>query len=147
MENVTIEGEKQVLVLSEKAEFLLLVTTRWAKFLAIMSFVFTGLLVLGILTLVAIGARLTQNMPMPFPAAVIALVYLPIAGIYGVIGYFLLSFGAKCQSALVDRQMDDMEKGFLNLKNLFVMIGIMCIVSIATILLIGLTVGLIALSA
>ena len=120
-------------ITAESASFLLK-TAKWGKFLAILGFIVTGLLVLtGILMSFVIGMLPQEMVPlnMPFPSSVFSIIYIIIAGIYIIPIIFLNSFCNNAMKAINLGSTEHMTNSIRNLKNLFVFIGISTIVILA----------------
>lgn len=142
MENQTNEGqqineEKQVipaLAFSDNAIKYLKSGAGWAKFIAIVGFVFTGLIVLGGLISGVFFAFMGDQMGMggfPFPPFIFGFIYLIVAVIYFFPTYYLYKFATKAQDAIRMLDSRDIEASLLNLKSLFKFSGIMLIVVLA----------------
>lgn len=134
MENtndITIsDASKETLQFSAESAAYLLRAAKWGKFLAIMGFIFTGLLVIvGVLLSFVINKLPEESIPnMPFPAGVISVIYIVIAGIYIAPVIFLNSFCNNAIKAVNLGKTEHLTESIRNLKNLFVFVGIATIV-------------------
>ncbi len=142
MENQTnevqqINEEKQVipaLVFSDNAIKYLKTGAGWAKFVAIVGFVFTGLIVLGGLISGVFFAFMGDQIGMgafPFSPFIFGFIYLIIAVIYFFPTYYLYKFATQAQNGIRMLDSKDIEASLLNLKSLFKFSGIMLIVVFA----------------
>lgn len=131
---------------NESAAFLLK-AAKWGKFLAILGFIVTGLMLVGgILMGFILGALPEEMMPlnMPVSTRIFSFIYIIIAGIYIAPVIFLNSF---CNNAIKSVQFSSTENltiALRNLKNLFVFVGISTIVVLSFYVIILLVVGVAA---
>ncbi len=129
--------EKQVipaLAFSDNAIKYLKTGAGWAKFIAIVGFVFTGLIVLGGLISGVFFAFMGNQMGMsgfPFPPFIFGFIYLIIAIIYFFPTFYLFKFATKAQDAIRMLDSNNIEASLLNLKSFFKFSGIMIIVVFA----------------
>ena len=114
---------------------------RWAKFIAIMGFIFIGfMVVLGI----SIGPVLSflnedMNTASGFPAmsgSVMAAIYIVIAALYFFPIYYLFLFSKKVILAYKEENEESLNASFQYLKKHFKFIGIILIVTLAIYILI-----------
>jgi hypothetical protein len=130
---LTNVSPKEIPQFSTESAAYLLKAAKWGKFLAILGFIVTALLVLfGILLSFIIGMLPEESVPsLPFPAGVISIIYILIAAIYIAPVLFLNSF---CNNAIKAVNLGNTERltdSIRNLKNLFVFVGISTIVLLA----------------
>lgn len=112
---------------------------KWGKFLAIMGFIFCGLLVLVALfagTLMAsmmsgFGGADTGSAGAAVGGGIITFVYIIFALIYFFPCLYLFNFSAKMQAALRSNQQELLNTSFRNLKSCFKFMGILMIVMLA----------------
>ena len=129
--------EKQVipaLAFSDNAIKYLQTGAGWAKFIAIVGFVFIGLIVLGGLVSGVFFSFMGNQMGMgafPFPPFIFGFIYLIIALIYFFPTYYLYRFATKAQDAIRMLDSKNIEASILNLKSFFKFSGIMIIVVFA----------------
>lgn len=131
MENLEVQEteHKNELVLETQAEVYVKETAKWAKFLAIVGFVFMGILVLIAIITVVFSAAFSDQMP--FPMSILGLVYILLAGVYSIPIYYLLQFANKAKSALLQRDTQTLSESFKNLKSHYKFIAIFTIVMLA----------------
>lgn len=120
------------LVVTKEAKSYLNETAKWGKFLAIVGFVMTGLLViLGIFMGTILGtltSAMPQGSPSPFggiPGAFISGIYIAIALIYIFPCYYLYNFSTKTKLALQNDDAEILTEALLNHKSMFKFMGIM----------------------
>jgi hypothetical protein len=145
MENNTqrseIETTAGIPQLTAESAAFLLKSAKWGKFLAILGFIVTGLMVFaGILMSFVLNMLPEEMVPlnMPFSASLISIVYIVVAGIYIIPVIFLNSFSNNTIKAINQSDTGLMTTSLRNLRNLFVFVGVSTIVilSFYTILLI-----------
>lgn len=111
-------------------------TAKWTKFLAVLLFISAGLLLIFLLVM-SVGdssyqlRRILGNLAytgdtVMFVVAVFAIVTL----IFGIMGYFLLSFSKKTKSALVSENIEELNSGLRSLKISFVLYGVIAVLSL-----------------
>lgn len=108
---------------------------KWCRFLAIMTFIFTGLMVLGAFSMIGMSAAL------PFGSEQMigmGIGYLILGGIFIFPGIYLWKYGAKIISSMQNTRQEDFGLAILNLKSFFKFIGIYTIVIIGIYVLIAL---------
>ena len=113
------------LQITEQAKSFILETAKWAKFLAIVGFVFIGLMVLGALFMLIAGASLPG---MGGAGAGVGILYLLMALLYFFPTYYLLIFANKIKVGISQSIQNDVDTGFENLKSMFKFMGILMIV-------------------
>lgn len=127
--------------------------SRWGKFLAIVGFIFCGLIVLGgILFAFMVRAIQAQTQTLggpalPFSEFFLILIYLLIALLYLFPTLYLYKFSKETQAGIANESQASLSDGFKNLKSLFKFMGILTIISIAlylSMLLVTLGLGLIS---
>ena len=113
-------------------------TSKWAKFLSIVGFVFCGVLVLiGIF-----AGRIFSNMgqqytttPSPVPAelmtVIMTIIYIVIAIIYFFPCMSLFRFGTRMQVALRSNDQNQLSASLASLKSYFKFIGILTIIALS----------------
>lgn len=108
-------------------------TRKWAKFLAIMGFLFIGLMVLA-----GIGMSATLNQldtagidtAMPFPMGWLGFVYILMAAIYFFPVLYLYRFSDRMKAALDANDTLELNNAFRHLKSHYRFIGIATIIVI-----------------
>lgn len=108
-------------------------TAKWARFLAIVGFVLTGVIVLAALFAGSLLGALSASAPELafFPTAGITITYLFVAGLYFFPCLFLLQSSSKLTQALQSGSNEDLTLAFEKLKNFFRFVGIMTLVIIS----------------
>jgi hypothetical protein len=108
---------------------------RWAKFLAIVGFVFCGIIVLVAFFAGSVFGYFFERFGNQtngfFGGAFLTICYLLVALFYFFPCLYLYQFGAKAQTALKNNDHDQMAISFRNLKSLFRFIGILTIVMLS----------------
>jgi hypothetical protein len=134
------------LSINSKINKFLLETAKWTKFLAIVGFVFIGLIVLGALTAIVSGVSLYRVSGISGGPFVLGFTYLLMALLYYFPTRYLYNFAVKMKMAIQNSQQNNLEDGFENLKSLFKFSGIFMIVILSIYGLVFL-IGLIGLAA
>ncbi|MEI6059203.1 MAG: hypothetical protein WCR72_00770 [Bacteroidota bacterium] len=109
----------------------LLKAAKWGKFLAILGFIVTGLLVVAAILMSFVMNFVSDEMvPMnlPFSPKIFSIFYILLAGIYVVPVIFLNSFSNNAIKAANLSSTELLTASIKNLKNLFVFIGVSTIV-------------------
>jgi len=112
---------------------------KWGKFLAIMGFIFCGLLVIIALfagTMMAsmmsgFGGNSSDATTSAVGGGVITFVYIVFALIYFFPCLYLFNFASKMQVALRANQQETLNTSFSNLKSCFKFMGILMIIMLA----------------
>lgn len=146
MENISISSENQSktlienefenLSISTQSESYLMTTAKWSKFLAILSFVMIGIMIvfgIGFAGLSGVISEYQQPsmMPMAGMMSFMWIFYILLGLLYFFPTYYLLLFANKTKQAIVDKNPAMLEEGFRNMKRLAKFVGIMMIVLIA----------------
>lgn len=120
-------------------------SAKWAKFLAIVGFVTTGLIVLAAVFAGSVFGSLAATAPELnfFPTAGITITYLIVAGLYFFPCLYLLQWSQKLTLALQSGSSEDLTVAFEKLKSFFRFVGIMTLVilSLYALMLIFLVLG------
>jgi hypothetical protein len=106
-------------------------TRKWAMFLAIIGFIFLGLLlIIGLLTGTFLSAFSTQklNSEISGPLLLIPLIIAEVVNFFPVL--FLFRFSKHAAHAVQNLDKNELHKAFRNLKLFFVYIGILIIVGL-----------------
>jgi len=134
MENSTLDNDYNTgteLKIDPASRAYLKETAKWGKFLAIVGFIGTGIMVLVGLFMGTIFSSLGSEMggEMPgFPMWIMSVFYILIALIYVMPMLYLYRFATKVQIALDNEDQFEMTSSFENLKSLFKFMGIFTIV-------------------
>lgn len=108
-------------------------TAKWARFLAIVGFVLTGIIVLAAIfagTIMSTLAATSASLGF-FPSAGITFIYLILAGLYFFPCLFLFQSSQKLMAALQSGDSEALTSAFEKLKNFFRFVGIMTLVMIS----------------
>src|SRR5574343_132081 len=116
------------LSLNSKINNFLLETAKWAKFLAIVGFVFIGLMVLAALVMIGAGASASRIPGFAGGTMLAGVTYIVMAVLYYFPTQYLYNFAVKMKLAIQNSQQNNLEDGFENLKSLFKFTGILMIV-------------------
>jgi hypothetical protein len=110
-------------------------TAKWATFLAILGFIGSG--ILAIIAVFA-GTAMSTLSSNPYGggsalmgAGFVTALYLVIAVVYFFLSVLLFRFATKMKTALYRTDQDALNNSFLNLKNLYKMMGILAIIYLA----------------
>lgn len=120
--------------LSDSAIYYLSEARKWAKFIAIISFIGMGIMVITGLVMGLVMDSLTSaasQTPMPFSGSVFMIMYLALAAIYFFPVYYLFRFSEAMGNALASGSEEVMTSAFGYLKSHYKFIGILLIVSMA----------------
>ena len=105
---------------------------KWAKFLAIMGFIFCGLMiVIALFAGTLIGSAMSAaggGIASMFGSGIITTFYLVIAGIYFFPCLFLFRFASLMQHAIRDHEQNKLQESLKNLKSCFRFLGIFTII-------------------
>lgn len=151
MENLTTpQTPENMLVIDETNRAFLIESSKWGKFLAIVGYVFMGMIVLiGLFFIIGMSVfkALTD---IPFNPAFFGIFYFIIAIIYYFPVTYLYNFSDKMKKGLAEGNQQTMTDGFSNLKSMFKFTGILTIVMLslyALILVIAVPIAIIAAAA
>jgi sterol desaturase/sphingolipid hydroxylase (fatty acid hydroxylase superfamily) len=107
-------------------------TRKWTSFLAIMGFIFIGLMILIGFAMGSIFSSLGENAPgLPFAGSLVGFIYLIIALIYFFPVLYLYKFSSFTKKALINQNTADLNEAFRNLKSHYRFMGIITIVMMA----------------
>lgn len=100
-------------------------TCKWGKFLAIVGFVFIGLMVIGGIAITSVlGEVLQKTAGMPFNFRWFGLIYAVIGGIALFPTLYLFRFSTKTGAAVRTLDQMSLQEGISNLKSLFKFYGV-----------------------
>ena len=106
-------------------------TAKWCNFLSIVGFILSGILAVVALFagtfLGSLSSRYGGNSSI-IGAGFITVIYLLIAALYFFMSLFLYRFSSKMKTALYSNDQDSLNNSFLNLKNLYKLMGILTII-------------------
>jgi hypothetical protein len=141
--SLTTEKAKLPELTSESVAFLQK-AAKWGKFLAILGFIMTSLLIVaGIMMSFVLNSVQNEMVPLnvPFSPKILSFFYVAIAAISMVPVIFLNSFSNNAVKAVKFSDTEKMTIALKNLKNLFVFLGISTIVMLALYIIILLIIG------
>lgn len=122
-------------VLSTYAVADLLKTAKWANFLAIVGFVFTGIIALAAFSIGTLFATMMAGTPygmmLGSMGTVITVFYLIVAAICFILNWFLFQFASRTKKAFIHDDSSLLDGGIHRLQSYFKMIGIMVIIELA----------------
>ncbi len=120
-------------VLSDIAMFYLADARKWAKFLAILGFIYCGMMLIGSIFVGFIMTMVTamSPKPLPFPLGAFSIIYVFIAVVYFFPVYYLYKFSEDLKKALELGMEDYLTSAFRWLKSHYKYMGIMIIVGFA----------------
>jgi hypothetical protein len=133
MEHTTIDSGIQFnegLTISNETITILDSIRKWTKFLAILGFVFVGLMViLGLFmgSLMSTVSGMAGN-TLPFPSAVFTVIYLIFALIYFFPVLYLYQFSSYLGKALASKEGESLTAAFKKLNSHYKYIGIIAII-------------------
>lgn len=134
---------KELRIGSDAARYLM-ETAKWGRFLAIMGFVFCGLMVVaGIAMTLFLGAFSTEDEKMPFNMAWMGLIYVGFALIFLFPSLYLFRFGTHISRSLHAMEQSTFDSGLQNLKSTFKFMGLYTIIALGiyVLILVGMAVG------
>ena len=108
-------------------------TSRWAKFLAIIGFIFTGFIVLGSIGLLGGNSALSGIDQFPFnviPMSVFGLLNLFAGAFYFVPSLYLFQYSEKLKTAMASRNENILVLALNKNKAFFKFVGIMTLVGL-----------------
>jgi len=146
-ENITYQNQPNQPQLTPEAIGYLIKSAKWGKFLAILGFILTGLLVVGGVAAGAILGTVSNefsNTNLPFSPAIFSVIYIIIAAIYIMPVIYLNSYSNQVIKAANLGDTALMTSAFNNLKKFFTFIGIATIVIMALYVVILIGVGVMA---
>jgi len=131
-EQTNLEAEKSI-ILSPTAQKYLMTGAKWAKFLSIIGFIFIGLFSLFSLFAGAIFSMAGNNIPggLPFPPAMISIIYLSLAALYFFPVYYLYQFSSKSIQSIEQLNGELLDGALRNLKSHYKFMGILTIIVIS----------------
>jgi hypothetical protein len=108
-------------------------TAKWAKFLAIIGFIFCGLLLIVSLFAGSIMSAMMSSMGSAgmFGGGMLTAIYLILTAVYFFPCLYLFRFASQMQTAIQSNEQLKIQSSFRNLKSCFKFMGILFIVIIA----------------
>ena len=149
MENSEIQQEstleKNEMVLDKKSLTYLTETRKWTMFLAILGFIFIGLLAIIVLIVGLVGAGFGGLMG-GSEILIILLVYIVIGVLYFFPIYYLLKFSVNMKKAIEQAEQKDLTVAFEYLKSHYKFIGILTIAILGLYVLIGIVAAIVGMA-
>ncbi len=140
----TITNPLEIPQLTSESIAFLVKAAKWGKFMAILGFIVTGLLLVsGMLMSFVLNTVQDEMIPLntPFPPFVLSVFYILIAGIYIIPVIFLNSFCNNVIKGVNFSSTEYLTKSLKNLKNLFVFIGVSTVVVLTIYLIVLIIIG------
>jgi MFS family permease len=104
-------------------------TRKWTMFLAILGFIFLGLMIIGgLFAGVFLSAFKTADIPVGFPEWLIFVIILIFALLYFFPVLYLFRFSKHTSNAVHSLDKVELRKAFKNLKSFYVYVGVFTIV-------------------
>jgi heme/copper-type cytochrome/quinol oxidase subunit 2 len=104
-------------------------TRKWTTFLAVLGFIFLGLIIVaGLATSLFLTTFNTTEANLGIPESLMILIFIVIGAIYFFPVFFLFRFSRNMRDAIQNLDQQKLQKGFRNLRLYFTYIGIMVIV-------------------
>jgi heme/copper-type cytochrome/quinol oxidase subunit 2 len=104
-------------------------TRKWTTFLAVLGFIFLGLiLIAGLATSIFLSTFKTTEANIGIPESLMILLFIIIGFIYFFPVFFLFRFSRNKRDAIKNLDQKKLQKGFRNLRLYFTYIGILVIV-------------------
>jgi hypothetical protein len=124
-------ASKSTIILTENATHYLSEAGKWGKFLSIMGFCILGLSILIGVTATTVISMKTQDNTMPFPSALMGMLYVIIGIVYFFPMYYLYKFSMHVIHGINSKDTMTMDKAFAYLKAHYKFSGIVMIVLIS----------------
>jgi hypothetical protein len=129
------DHEMEPLVITEDIRSYIYETARWTKFLGIMGFIFTGLMVMVALS---VGTIMQSMSEIPayqglasMGSGIITVLYLFIAAIYFYPSFLMYKFSTAAKTAVLFGSQENLSIAMSKMKSIFKFWGILTIVIIA----------------
>lgn len=132
----TLSKDDPKLFMDEKSQKFLDETRKWTMFLAIIGFIFIGLIVLMGLIFGLVGSFFGSYLG-GFERIAILLVYILIGVLYFFPIYYLMKFSINMKNAIQQGKQQELTSAFEFLKSHYKFIGILTIVALSLYVLLG----------
>jgi len=119
---------------------------KWSKFLAILTFIMVGFIVIAVISLIAFGSSM-KELTGGVGTVAIAAIYLVFGAIYLIPALAKFKFSTSVKTALATDSQQDLAESFRNMKNVFQFYGILAAVVLALYAILFLVVGVAGVSA
>ena len=109
-------------------------TAKWGRFLAIVGFVFSGLMLIALVSALTLGSLASDSGGSPSSMAavlgggIVIFIYFVFALLFFIPCLYLYNFSSKMQAALRANQQETLNIAFANLKSCFKFLGILTII-------------------
>jgi hypothetical protein len=104
-------------------------TAGWGKFLAIVGFVLTGLMVIAGFFVGSMLASLGQENPL---GGSIGIIYVALGALYFFPALYLFKYSTKLKRALATKNAEELAAAFENEKSMFKFMGILMVILLGT---------------
>jgi hypothetical protein len=121
---------ESTLQINQNAKAALLEASKWGKFLAILGFVFIGIIVIAGMAMGSIMGKMGGAAAAPFASGAFTLIYLVIGIIYIFPVLYLYRFSTSTKSAIEADDSDVLATAFENLKSLYKFMGVFSIITL-----------------
>lgn len=134
------------LVIDSEGESYLKETAKWAKFLSILGFIFSGLIAIAAFFIGTIYSTILKTTATGIAGVtgLVTSIYLVMAVVSFVFALYLYKFATKMQVALNNNDQDNLNFSFKNLKSYYRLAGILTLIYLGFFVL-AILIGLIAL--
>ncbi len=144
--NISMDTPTEIPQLTSESITYLLKAAKWGKFLAILGFIVSALMIAGGILMSFILNKVSGTdelvpLNLPFSTVILSFIYIIVAVIFLIPVIFLNTFSNNAIKAVNLSSTEKMTTSLRNLKNLFVFIGISTIVLLALYTLILIIVG------
>ncbi|MGB0837429.1 MAG: hypothetical protein ACPGRE_04965 [Flavobacteriaceae bacterium] len=119
----------------------LIKTSKWAKFLSIMGFIMTGIMVLAAIGMLFFSGTTSSALGMGVQGILFSVIYLIMALIYAYPCYLLLKFSNNVSESISNGDSGQLEQALKNQSDMYTFFGIFTIIILA-IYLIGIVIAL-----
>ena len=105
-------------------------TAVWGKFIAVIGFIYSGLILLAAFFAASMFAKFTGNSNGIFAGSMVGIVYLAFSGVMFFMSMYLFKFAKNTQVALRTNDQESLVASFKNLKIYFRFAGIITVVAL-----------------
>ena len=103
-------------------------SAKWSKFLGIIGYVGTGLVVLAAIGMIFLGSSISGIPGLPFSPSILGVFYIGVAVLSFFYSKYLHAFGTKMLAAAENNSKEMLELAASNLKSWFKLMGIVTII-------------------
>lgn len=134
VDNITTESAQPRILELDYVQGLLTTTSRWSKFLGIIGFIACGFVVIGALSLFALGNNLSNMEGMPYSTfmsgGILGSIYLLAGLLYFFPSLYLYQYAEKLQNAVRSQDENQLVLALAKNKAFFRFVGIMVVVTL-----------------